>query len=255
MKIADFGLAKLLAAEANVTATGEALGTPSYMAPEQARGSFSERTDIYALGAILYELLAGRPPFSGETPAETLVQVQTREPIAPRAIRPAIHADLEAICLRCLEKESSRRYATAAELAEDLHRFLAGKPTVARPLSRVRRGLRWAQREPVVAGLVSAAALLLATIAVGGVTVAVRLDRSRREAESNFARAEASAPKLRNCCTPVAFATRQRRSRTVTTAMRVISWQRLAAKTGNFAALNGITCRTRPPIFGRQCPL
>ncbi|HEY4312545.1 MAG TPA: serine/threonine-protein kinase [Pirellulales bacterium] len=192
LKIADFGLAKMQDVDSNLTASGEALGTPGYMAPEQTRGKYSERTDVYSLGAILYELLTGRPPFSGETAAETLVQVQTNEPIAPRLIRSRLSPDLEAICLKCLEKDPARRYASAHELADDLDRFTAGRPTIARLMSSPQKLVRLAQRQPLAAGLIAGILLLLLAVTAISTVSAIWINRARREAE-NIAQRESEA--------------------------------------------------------------
>ena len=137
-KITDFGLAKGVERDGGKTQTGAILGTPNYMAPEQARGAAAEvgpRTDVYALGVILYELLTGRVPFLGATTLDTLEQVCQQNPVPPRQLQPRASRDLETICLKCLEKRPENRYASARALAADLHRFLAGEPILARPLS------------------------------------------------------------------------------------------------------------------------
>jgi serine/threonine protein kinase len=166
-KITDFGLAKILdsrsgeAPTAAQTQTGQVLGSPSYMAPEQAAGrtrDIGPATDVYSLGAILYEMVCGRPPFQGATALDTLEQVRSQEPVPPSRIQPKVPRDLETICLKCLEKDSQRRYASAQELADDLGRFLAGEPIRARPAGMWERGLKWARRRPAVAGLAGALA-------------------------------------------------------------------------------------------------
>ena len=153
-KITDFGLAKKLD-QAGVTATGAMMGTPSYMAPEQADGKkeIGPAADIYALGAILYECLTGRPPFKAATPLDTILQVISDEPVPPRQLQSRTPKDLENICLKCLHKDPTRRYASAKSLADDLRRFANGEPVRARPVGRVERTLRWVRRNPVVAGL------------------------------------------------------------------------------------------------------
>jgi tetratricopeptide (TPR) repeat protein/tRNA A-37 threonylcarbamoyl transferase component Bud32 len=160
-KITDFGLAKRLDDESGenspaLTETGVILGTPSYMAPEQASGKVGEvgpRTDVYALAAILYQLLTGRPPFKSATRLDTLNQVLTEEPVPPRRLQPQIDRDVEIICLKGLEKDQRRRYPSAAELADDLHRFLSHEPIRARPVPAWERGLKWARRQPKTAAL------------------------------------------------------------------------------------------------------
>jgi WD40 repeat protein/tRNA A-37 threonylcarbamoyl transferase component Bud32 len=162
-KITDFGLAKRVAAGPQLTSSGAAVGTPSYMAPEQASGqsnAIGPRTDVYALGAILYQVLTGRPPFQAATPMETMLQVVTLEPVAPRQLQPRIPRDLEVICLHCLHKEPRRRYASAAALAADLRRFQAGEPIAARPVGRLERLTKWCRRRPAVASLLAALAVL-----------------------------------------------------------------------------------------------
>ena len=168
-KITDFGLAKTLdEAGLSGTRSGEVMGTPSYMAPEQAAGrnkNVGPATDVYAVGAILYELLTGRPPFKAETTTDTLLQVLHQGPVPPSRLRVKTPRDLETICLKCLEKDINRRYASALDLADDLTRFLDGRPVVARPVSLSGRALKWARRRPSLA----------ATLAVCGLALAVSL--------------------------------------------------------------------------------
>jgi eukaryotic-like serine/threonine-protein kinase len=167
-KIADFGLARRLDSGRDLTMTGAMLGTPSYAAPEQASGkagAVGPAADVYGLGAILYEMLAGRPPFRGETPAETQRQVLVDEPSPPSKWNAKVPRDLETVCLKCLQKLPQHRYATALELAEDLGRFQRGEPIAARPVSRPERAVRWARRKPTGAALV-VTALTLFCIAV-----------------------------------------------------------------------------------------
>ncbi|HEV3122364.1 MAG TPA: protein kinase, partial [Isosphaeraceae bacterium] len=157
-KIVDFGLAKLVVGGAGQTVSGDVLGTPSYMAPEQAGGHSKEvgpAADVYALGAILYEMLTGRPPFKAETPLDTLVQAVNDEPVPPRRLQPKVPRDLETVCLKCLEKQPARRYEKASTLADDLRRFLDGEPVRARPVGAAARAVKWARRRPGVTALCS----------------------------------------------------------------------------------------------------
>jgi hypothetical protein len=166
-KITDFGLAKRLDLESGDTHSGQVMGTPSYMAPEQATGNiraFGPATDVYALGAILYEMLTGRPPFRGATVLETLEQLRTCPPASLRSLQPAVPRDLETICLKCLEKEPQGRYASGKLLAADLLHFINGEPIDARPVGKTERLWRWCRRRPAFAGL-SAAAVFLSTLA------------------------------------------------------------------------------------------
>jgi hypothetical protein len=150
-KVTDFGLAKHLENDEGKTRTGAILGTPSYMAPEQAAGRSKEVTtaaDVYGLGAILYRLLTGRPPFQAESAADTLLQVLGEDPVPPRTLNPDVPRDLEAITLRCLEKPTGRRYPSAGELADDLRRFLDGSQTLARPRTTIDRLIHYGKRNP-----------------------------------------------------------------------------------------------------------
>jgi tetratricopeptide (TPR) repeat protein len=196
-KITDFGLAKKLD-EQGLTQTGAILGTPSYMAPEQAAGggkTVGPAADVYALGAVLYECLTGRPPFRGATILQTLEQVRTQEPAPPRSLQPGVPRELETICLKCLEKDPKRRYATALALAEDLRRFGAGEPIVARPVGAVGRAVKWARRRPALAALVAVSAAAVLALALGGWWSSVRLRAALGRAERNRDRAEANLDK------------------------------------------------------------
>jgi WD40 repeat protein/serine/threonine protein kinase len=193
-KIADFGLAKRLDESAGRTRTGLLLGSPSYMAPEQAsplsqpsggrpRPTISPATDVYALGAILYELMTGRPPFKAESALDTMMQVVREEPVAPSQLQRHTARDLETICLKCLHKEPHRRYASARELAEDLERFLRGEPILGRRVGKLERGWRWCRRNPWVAGLTAGIITLLCATVVVSVVAAVQFS-ARAEAET-----------------------------------------------------------------------
>src|SRR5262245_4734794 len=190
--VTDFGLAKRLGTapgEASLTQEGAIVGTPDYMAPEQAtpRGGVSTATDVYALGAILYELLTGRPPFRAETPLDTLVQLREREPTPPRSLNRRVDRDLETICLKCLQKEPARRYPSAEALADDLAHWLQGEPIQARPVSRRERVLKWARRRPELAAL---AALLAFALVAGFAGVWLQWRRARSEYHKAAALAE-----------------------------------------------------------------
>jgi WD40 repeat protein/tRNA A-37 threonylcarbamoyl transferase component Bud32 len=190
-KITDFGLAKRLGSETGQTQSGAIVGTPSYMAPEQAAGkvgAVGPAADTYALGAILYELLTGRPPFKAETPMDTLLQVLDDEPVRLRRLNSKIPVDLETICLKCLEKQPHRRYHSARALADDLHRFLEDEPIRARPMTQVGRMLSWMRRRPAVAALLGVSLVALLSVIGGGVAVAYNARLSRAMAETLAAR-------------------------------------------------------------------
>jgi WD40 repeat protein len=193
-KIADFGLAKQLDHDSGCTQTGVAVGTPSYMAPEQADGrtqDIGQVTDVYALGAVFYEMLTGRPPFRGATALETLDQVRTQEPVAPCQLQPRLPRDLETICLKATAKDPARRYATALDLEADLARWLAGQPVQARRVNAIERGWRWVLRNPRIAALT---AVLWGVLVAGAAGVAWQW----RRAEVNLAEATAAAAREAN---------------------------------------------------------
>jgi len=183
-KVTDFGLAKRLDPASpgrksgeHLTVSGAIMGTPSYIAPEQASGqsrSAGPAADVYALGALLYEMLTGRPPFQAATAVDTILRVLTDEPVPPRQLQPRLPRDLNTICLKCLHKEPQKRYASAAALADDLRRFQEGRPVTARPAGQFERTWRWCRRNPAVASLLAAVAVLLVTVTVVSVFSAVQ---------------------------------------------------------------------------------
>jgi len=194
-KVTDFGLAKRLDVGEGFSRTGAAMGTPSYMPPEQALGKTKEigpAADVYALGAILYQLLTGRPPFKGATTLDTLQQVVADEPVPPRRLQPKVPVDVETVCLKCLEKRAERRYGAAQELAEELRRFQGGEPVRARPVGALERLGKWARRKPALAaayGLL--AALLVVGVGGGGATwLWLRAEGARTDAKKAQGEAE-----------------------------------------------------------------
>jgi WD40 repeat protein/tRNA A-37 threonylcarbamoyl transferase component Bud32 len=186
--VTDFGLAKLAGSDADLTHTGELLGAAPYMAPEQAtgrRGVAGTAVDVYGLGGILYACLTGRPPCAGDTLPAVLAAVRDREPDPPRAVNPRVPRDLSAIGLKCLEKEPGRRYPSAAAVADDLRRYLDGRPTHARPVGPAGRGLRWARRRPALAALGTVAAAACAAAATLGAAYALHVRAINRDLEAS----------------------------------------------------------------------
>jgi WD40 repeat protein/tRNA A-37 threonylcarbamoyl transferase component Bud32 len=193
--VVDFGLAKLMQSGGEeMTRTGDIMGTPPYMSPEQARhsGQVTVASDVYSLGATLYALLTGRPPHQGAHPAEVLRKVLEEEPVPPRKLHPAIPLDLQTICLKCLEKEPTRRYGSAEAVAEDLERWLAGEPIAARSAGFLERGYKWAKRRPTLVALVGVILLTSWVIAAGSFFFADTLRSERDNARKGWGQAEAN---------------------------------------------------------------
>ncbi len=183
VKITDFGLARLLDTDTRLTASETLLGTPCYMAPEQAAGQkdVGPAADVYALGAVLYECLTGRPPFRAATSLETLRQVLEEDPVLPSRLQSHVPADLERVCLKGLRKDPRSRYLSAADLADDLRRFLRHEPVRARPASAWERARKWARRRPAAAALVALAGLAVLALLAGGTWHTLTVDAERRK--------------------------------------------------------------------------
>ena len=187
-RITDFGLAKRLEGDTSLTLSGQMIGSPNFMPPEQAtarHGKVGRYSDVYALGGILYHLLTARPPFQADSLEIIVSQVLTAEPVSPRMLIPTVPRDLETICLKCLEKEPSRRYATAQALADELGRFLRGEPILARPLGPTGKVWRWCRRKPALATALGAVVLVTAVGFLGILTQWRRAEQQRRNAESS----------------------------------------------------------------------
>jgi eukaryotic-like serine/threonine-protein kinase len=199
-KLTDFGLAKFTGEATHPTHTGTVLGTPAYMAPEQADGRLAEVTaqsDVYALGVVLYELLTGRPPFQGGNDVATVQQVLTEEPLPPRRLRRGVPRDLETICLKCLEKEPKRRYASTALLLADLRAFQAGQPILARPAGAWERAAKWARRRPAVAALLTVTTAALLALTGWAIWYNVKLREHAIDLQNALNRAESGERRLR----------------------------------------------------------
>ena len=188
-RVTDFGLAKKLSDDSDLTLTGQVLGSPSFLPPEQAlgeRGKMGPASDVYSLGAILYHALTGRPPFVAETLTQTLRMVAENEVVSPRLLNAGVPRDLDTICLTCLEKDPGRRYASAQALADELDRFLRGEPIQARPANQVEKVWRWCRRHPAIAGLTGLVALLLVTVAVVSTVFATRLQQANERGREDL---------------------------------------------------------------------
>jgi hypothetical protein len=210
-RVTDFGLAKKLQSDSGLTGSGQIMGTPSYMPPEQAggqRGEVGPPSDVYALGATLYAMVTGRPPFQAATPMDTVLMLLTEEPVPPRRLNASIPRDLETICLKCLEKEPAKRYLSAAALGQDLRRYLNDEPILARPVTRLESAVKWARRRPAIAGLLGLVALVMA-VGLSGVLwqwrAAVRARNEARLASKTLSRprprSESRPSWLSNVCT------------------------------------------------------
>jgi serine/threonine-protein kinase len=181
--VTDFGVARRLGAGTTLSPPGAIVGTAGYMPPEQAapRGALTISADVYALRAVLYELLTGRPPFHADSPLETLAQVLENEPEPPRSRNTQIDRDLETVCLTCLRKQPERRYASAEALADDLQRWLDHEPIRARPATRWERAVKWVRRRPAIAALAAVSTAAAAALLIGGLVFNARLNVRSKE--------------------------------------------------------------------------
>ncbi len=193
-KVTDFGLAKRLDEDVGQTRSGTILGTPSYMAPEQAEGKVKEigpAADIYSVGAMMYEMITGRPPLKGETVIDTLLLVQSTDPLSPSVLIPKVPRDLETICMKCLQKQVEKRYATCGELADDLRRFLDGEPIAARPITPREKAIRWVKKNKIKAVLLGSGAAMFVGMLVGSLVYAKQESDKAQLESSNAALARA----------------------------------------------------------------
>lgn len=244
-RVMDFGLARLVEQDSELTLSGMAIGSPSYMAPEQAAGKVHEvcpASDVYALGATLYQTLTARPPFQAESSAETMRQVIEIDPVSPRLLNASVPRDLETICLKCLEKDRQRRYASAQELADELGRFLRDEPIRARPLQAPGRVLRWCRRRPAIALSLGTAAALLLVVAVGSPIAVFRINAARKQEVSLRQRAEAAEQRTQHQLYAALY--EQARASVLTGEIghrvRALEAVRQAAGISNPAALRGV---------------
>jgi hypothetical protein len=239
-RVTDFGLAKRTEGDSNDTSTGQVLGTPSFMPPEQAAGRLKDVgpvSDVYALGAVLYNILTGRPPFQAASALDTLLQVLEQEPVPPRHLNPGVPRDLETITLKCLDKVNERRYASARALAEDLDRFLRDEPIHARPVGRIERGWRWCKRKPVVAGLM-ALVLLVTAAAFAAVTWQLRQTGIARRDADGKAAAESLARDRADKARRAEADARQDAENALRTAQAMLYFNRIAERDGSWLAAN-----------------
>jgi WD40 repeat protein/serine/threonine protein kinase len=200
-KVTDFGLARRTESNSDLTRTGAVMGTPSYMPPEQAAGRTDQvgpLADVYSLGAILYCLLTGRPPFQASNPLDTLMQVMEREPVSVTTLNPATHRDLETICHKCLQKDPAKRYASAQELADDLGRWLSGEPIRARAVSSTERAWRWVKRNPILSGSIASTVVAILLGSVASLWFAIDANRARLVIESAELSARTEAENARS---------------------------------------------------------
>lgn len=199
--ITDFGIAKQIHADQSLTGSGEVLGTPNFMPPEQAAGNLQEvgvQSDVYSMGAILYAAITGRPPFQAATTLETLLQVLEQTPVAPRQLNNGIARDLETIAMKCLEKEPSHRYQRAQEVADELERFLNGQPIIARPHGTLKLALAWCRMHLLVASVSGAGALVLVVLAISTTIMYTRESSLRQALEEEISRLEVSLKNTEN---------------------------------------------------------